>query len=216
MSTIMYKRTIPVAIMTIIGIMFVAEYYIAPLQTPLQQPIDILSGWASIIASFTSIMAFLSLIRLYANNLRRTSTRQRERYLSIYGLVVTILTVIAGTIIYSPTHLFYMKVYFNIMLPLFFAAMGLNAFIMITALYRGFQAKNIQSAILLITCLVIVVSSTPVFVTWVPQLGDVYSWLMNVPTAGATRAFNIAVGVGMVGIALRTLTGQEKGLFGGE
>jgi hypothetical protein len=202
--------------MTIIGIIFVLEYYVAPLQAPLQAPTDILSGWASIIASFTTIMAFISLVRYYINNLRRTSTTQRDRYLSIYGMVVTILTVISGSIIYSPNHIFYMKVYFNIMLPLFFAAMGLNAFILMAALYRGFQAKNFQSGMLLITTLIIVISATPIFVTWFPGLGEVYSWLMTVPAAGAERAFNIAVGVGMVGIALRTLTGEEKGLFGGE
>jgi hypothetical protein len=215
MSSVIYKRYIPVLMMIVISIMMISEYYIEPLQPIFKVPVNILSGWGSIIASFATLMALFSLVRQYINRIRREKNKQ-EVYLSYYGLAVVVITLLLGTIIYKPDHLVYMDLYFNIMLPLFFAAMSLNGFILMAALYRGFRAKDVYSVMMLITAIIIIITSTPLLVTTYPSLGSTYNWIQSVPRAAAERAFNIAVGIGMVGIALRTLTGQEKVLFGGE
>jgi hypothetical protein len=214
MSSKLYKRQIPVAIMILITLIMVSEYYIQPLDAPLSSTVTMLSGWGSIIASFTTIMALFSLLRYYYTQVTGSGST-RDKALAWYGLAIVIITLLLGSVIYHPSHGSYMALYFDVMLPLFFASMGLNGFILISALYSGFRVRNVSSAAMLIMCLITLICATPILVSTWPVLGDTYIWLNSVPVGAATKAFNIAVGIGMVGIALRTLTGAEKSLFGG-
>ena len=216
MSSKLVKRQIPIAIMILITLITFSEYYIEPLSAPLKGTVTALSGWASIIASFTTIMALFSLLRYYYRTVTQSKSTSQDKILSYYGLAVVIITLLLGSIIYHPSHSSYMALYFDIMLPLFFASMGLNGFILVSALYSGFRVRNLSSGVMLLTCLITLVTATPILVSTWPVLGDTYIWMNSVPVGAATKAFNIAVGIGMVGIALRTLTGAEKSLFGGE
>jgi hypothetical protein len=210
-----YKRQVPIAIMWIIAVIMISEYYIEPVSPILRVPVDIFTGWASIIASFTTIMAMLALVIQYIRIIM-VKRSMEDVYLAIYGLVIAFVTIILGTIIYSPYDLIYMSIYFEIMLPLFFAAYALEGFILMSALYRGFRARNLTSTVMLIFCLGIVICATPALVSIWPALGSTYEWVMSTPMGAATRAFTICAGVGIIGNCLRVLTGREKSLFGGE
>jgi hypothetical protein len=76
------------------------------------------------------------------------------------------------------------------------------------------RARSIESALLLITGVIVMLRNAPIGnVIWTgfPVIG---SWLLDVPSVAGNRAVFIGVGIGTVLLGLRVLLGYERSYLG--
>jgi hypothetical protein len=92
----------------------------------------------------------------------------------------------------------------------------LLTFSSISAAYRSFRARNIESAILFAVTILVLTQSASIFeAIWVgfPIIGG---WILDVPTMAGFRGIWIGVGIGAIILALRVILGLERGWLGRE
>ena len=203
------RGTLYVWITCIIALSYMVEYYIKlPFLTP---PLNMLSAWGALMVSFMTLVAFLTLFRIH---IRRIITKPPRWQLSIWMMIVMIVTIVVGNSSSLRTsHPAYTWLYFIVIMTLFLAAMSMTHYVKLSAMFRGFRVKNLESAILLIVCIICILGVMPMLST--TFLYPLQAWIVGHPSLAGNRAGVIIAGVGAIGISLRIWFGKEKGLRAG-
>ena len=97
-----------------------------------------------------------------------------------------------------------------VLLPLSATIFALLAFYVASAAFRAFRARNVQSALLLVTAVVVMIGRVPVGkAIWggFPQLQD---WIMIWPNTAGQRAILIGAAIGMIATGIRIIFGIER------
>jgi hypothetical protein len=97
-----------------------------------------------------------------------------------------------------------------VLLPLSATIFALLAFYVASAAFRAFRARNVQSALLLITAVLVMIGRVPVGkAIWggFPLLQD---WIMIWPNTAGQRAILIGAAIGMIATGIRVIFGIER------
>lgn len=209
MSSKLVKRDIPTIIIMVIMAIMIVEYYldiesIAPIAAELR-------NWGIILSGFALVLGAGNLVIAQGRHIiRRTPGRWW------YGIVLltTMMIYLVVGLVLSPTSSQYQWMYTNIFAPSNMVVWGLPVFWLASAAYRTFRARNAEATILLITGIITLLGFAPVGEAIVKALPDLSSWIIQVPTIGASRGVIIGAGIGTFALALRILLGREKGHLG--
>jgi hypothetical protein len=165
-----------------------------------------------IIFAFTLIVGVLSFLKV---NLAKIFRGEDRPYLIVGVIGVLSMPILAffwGIKGDSP----FMWVFENVQVPMQATVFSLLAFFVASASLRGFRARSVPAAILLISALIALISRSDVFGIFadiVPELSD---WVRSYPSMAARRAILIGIGLGSLTTSLRVILGIERTWLGKE
>ena len=79
---------------------------------------------------------------------------------------------------------------------------------MVTAAYRLFRLRNLESALMLIVAVVVLIGQ--VSVGLLPVVPELKNWILAVPAMAGVRGILLGVALGAVLTAIRLLLGVER------
>jgi len=229
-----YKRSIPLILAFVFGILYVFEWYI-----------DIRVGTFSLSSYLESTMLDyfnamgamaigIGAINVYRIHYRNVS---RKRLYWQYSLVVlvmlpfmAIISVLGGRYaldpkgaivpkwIYDNTSVIWNYFYWcvsSVASSMMFALLG---FFIISAGYRAFRARNVDAAILLISGFIVLMGNAPINSALFPFFDPIRAWIMDYWNTSAMRAVTLCTAIGAMAYGVRVIFAYERRptLAGGE
>lgn len=94
--------------------------------------------------------------------------------------------------------------------PLEATFLSLVVFFIATAAFRALRARTWQSAVLVISAIVVLAGSLPLMNLVSPLIPEIRDWVVNVPAVAGVRGIAIGVALGAVVTGLRLLTGIDR------
>ncbi len=202
------RNKIPSLIVTIVGIVLIAEYFVdAPFLSSLASEFK---NWGVILGAAAIVLGIVNIIVV---NLRAVRNRKTDRLsTSLLFLALAIfgsLGVIKGT-----EFPFYQAMYTNMYIPMATTIFSMKIFYMLSAAYRSFVAKRGEAAVMLgisfITLITVVSVGEQIF----PSAPAILDWLQKVPNVAGQRGILLGAALGSFATALRTILGYERSNVG--
>ena len=238
------KRTIPLLIAALVGILLIATYFIPLTETYGADALEMFI----ILAAAAMVLGAGNLLIL---NLAKISNRQPGWGYAVITLLAFFVTLIIGMfkigalptpnapgnawtapVVQEGTPFWWIYQYG--LVPLTATMFAMLAFYVASAAFRAFRAKNIEATLLLFTAFIVLLGRTyaGVFLTeWVPgfmamitgltpehfstlKLDDLTGWIMNAPNKAGNRAITIGIALGVVSYSLKILLGVDRSYLG--
>lgn len=203
------NRKVALVICFLFGIIMFTQYFSShPTARAVNQ--GVLEYW-QIIFGFTLLVGVVSVFKNSLVQIRRGRDGS-FRLVMLIGLIsMPLLALVWGIKADMP----FMWVFENIQAPMQSTVFALLAFFVASASFRGFRARSIPAAILLLSALVILLSRSAVSTFIFPQLTDIADWIRSYPSMSARRAILIGIGLGSLTTSLRVILGIERTWLGG-
>ena len=164
-----------------------------------------------VIAAFALIVGAVSFVRVNFKGMRR---KQDAPFRAIGLLGMAAMPVLAlgwGIGGASP----FLWVFENIQAPMQATVFALLAFFVASASLRGFRARSVPAAILLLAAVVMLLSRSWFESATSGILLATSDWLRNYPSMAARRAILVGIGLGSLTTSLRLIVGIERTWLGG-
>ncbi len=205
-----YKTTGPIIVAFVCAIVVILSNFIN---------FDLLStvsgdikNFSSIIAGFALFLGLIGILRLHSTNvMKRTS-------LSPYSatLIVVLLLYLVVGLGYGQQSSEFKWIYNTIYGPLTATTYALLAFWVCSAAYRAFTMKSIESAILVITGLLVFFGVTPLSAAISPVFPAANDFISSVLNVAGRRGMGIGIGIGILALGIRIILGMERSWMGGD
>jgi len=198
-------RLVAVAVAMGVGLLVLASYFVTDAR--LDALVSRLVYIASIIAAFALFLGLGNLIRFH---LRRIRARSPESPYSFVLLGALAATAAVGFIGGGPASQWMQYLFDNVLFPLQAAIYSLLAFFIVTATYRAFRVRNVESALFVIFAIVVLLGQTPAGALLWEELPAVKDWVFDVPVLAGTRGILIGVALGTLATGMRVLLGVDR------
>jgi len=136
--------------------------------------------------------------------------KQKDWLLGYYFLAMLLITLILGL----QKHPLYGTWYESTALAVKATVYATTGIFTISASYRAFRVKNLDSLLLTITAIFTMIGSITVGQAIWGGFTFTRGFLLDVTNASYQRAGNIALGIGAIAFGLRSMLGKEKGQIG--
>ncbi|MEW6277830.1 MAG: hypothetical protein AB1758_04335 [Candidatus Eremiobacterota bacterium] len=232
---VIYKRTVPMIITFMAGIVMMIQYYL-PAWNMLG---DLFLSWFNILAAVAFVLGAGSLFVVNGKVIQR---RGRDWQYKAVLLASLVLTLWAGLIMrytreaglwgwMNPTILptdegtLFDFLFQYVYTPLGATMFSLLAFFIASAAFRAFRARSIEATLLLGTAFIVMIFRVPLGeVLWnhVPWLGQwnitrlIEDFLMNGFNAAGQRAVLLGASIGLISVSLKIMLGVERSYLGGD
>ncbi len=174
--------------------------------------LTITNDYWQIIFAFTLIVGVISFLKVNFSKIIRGEDRP-YLLVGVFGMVaMPLLALIWGIQGDSP----FMWVFENVQVPMQATVFSLLAFFVASASLRGFRARSVPAAILLISALIALVSRSDVLGLLPEQVHGFADWIRSYPSMAARRAILIGIGLGSLTTSLRVILGIERTWLGKE
>ena len=204
------KKNIPLAIVLILGIVFIIQFFIP--SKPSQTAFNTMIEWDLILFVFASVIAVDSLVRHHIIKINR---KTKGWGYSVVYLSATVFMVLAAVFSGTREGSFYMKIFYYTLAPMQSTMFAILAFYMASASYRAFRAKTFESTLLLISAFIVMIGLIPqgaAIWSGFPKLSE---WLLQVPNMAAKRGITFGIGLGVTATSLKIILGIERNWMGG-
>jgi hypothetical protein len=214
-SLSLFRRRIPFFLTGVLGGLVISEYYIQI--STLSQAVNILTDWTTTIFSLGMIVGMFTVARHhYGIILKKTP---KVWYFSVWIMVLMFSTFFIGVVL-STVHPVYEWIYYYFTIWSGAINRVLPAIFLLSASYRAFRIRTVETTLFLIASLIIVITYMPVISLIAPEMKDIYgNWLVTIPNTGMVQGLTIGTSVGALCIGFRILLGKEKAFaaeIGGE
>ena len=203
-------RRFPLAVCFLFGVVMFLQYFS---QSTAARNLNqtILDYW-QIVFAFTLIVGVFSFFKNNVTQISRGSDRP-YRMVGLIGFVsMPVLALIWGIRADTP----FMWMFENVQAPMQSTVFALLAFFVASASFRGFRARSLPAAVLLISALLMLLSRSNIGGYFSSGLPEVANWIRDYPSMAARRAILIGIGLGSLTTSLRVIIGIERTWLGGE
>ncbi len=200
---------LPFVVMSVLGIFFVAQYYIP--HPVVQRPSMIMQQWKQPLGVFILFIAAVGIIVLHVRRIRR---KQRGWGYSVVTLVSMAAMVFVGMVFGIEEGTVFADWFEYLITPIEATMFSLLAFFVASAAYRAFKARTINAAVLLISAFIVMLGMIPAVETLFPPVGDAATFLLKYPNTAAKRAIIIGVALGAISVAIKTIVGIDRTILG--
>ncbi|MFQ6008063.1 MAG: hypothetical protein ACE5K8_03840 [Candidatus Zixiibacteriota bacterium] len=203
------NRKVALTVCFLFGLVMFAQYFSTyPVARAVNQ--SVLEYW-QIIFAFTLLVGIVAVFKSNLTQMRRGGDRP-FRLITLLGIVaMPLLALIWGIKADTP----FMWMFENVQAPMQSTVFALLAFFVASASFRGFRARSVAAAILLLSALIVLLSRSAAGAYIFPQLYEVADWVRNYPSMSARRAILIGIGLGSLTTSLRVVLGIERTWMGG-
>ncbi|MBN2017204.1 MAG: hypothetical protein JW794_03600 [Candidatus Cloacimonetes bacterium] len=204
------KRQIPLMIVLILGLLFVAHVFIPSKLS--SDYLDWFMKWTKVIGPFAIVLGVFSLVLVHYNKIKRKAPNWGY---SIVTLAALVITTVVGFVWGIQEGTPYMWIFENFNVPLGATMFSLLAFYIASAAYKAFRARSVEATVLLVAAIIVMlgrVSIGQAITHWIP---DITEWILNVPNLAAKRGIALGVGLGMTATSLKIMLGIERSYLGG-
>ncbi|HOQ80031.1 MAG TPA: hypothetical protein PKZ69_06835 [Candidatus Cloacimonadota bacterium] len=205
------KRSIPLAIVIILGFLFVGYVFI-----PHKISSDFYEWymeWMKAMSPFGVILGIMSIIMTHTARIQHKVPNWQY---SIVTLIAMIFTAYAGFAWGTQEGTPFMWLFKNVQMPMGATMFSLLAFYIASASYKAFRARSAEATVLLLAAIIVMLGQVPVGVSLFGEgINDITHWILNVPNLASKRGIALGVGLGMVATSLRILLGIERTYLGG-
>jgi hypothetical protein len=204
------SRRLPQIICALFGFLLLILYFSGH---PTARAINlaVLEDYYQIIFAFTLVVGAAGFVKVNLKSIKRGEDRP-YRMVSLAGLVAMIVVAsIWGIKGDSP----FMWLFDNVQVPLQATVFALLAFFVASASFRGFRARSVAAAVLLVSALLTLLSRSDLGGTVADLISPTADWVRNVPSMAARRAILIGIGLGSLTTSLRVILGIERTWLGG-
>lgn len=168
----------------------------------------LLVQWAIILAAFALIVGILNLANVHL-------TRIRERQVnSGYSLILLVSLVLTITIVgyFRPNGTWSLWIFNNIQVPIESSLVALLAVLLLLAAIQLLRRRlNLFSVILLVTALVALFTTTPLFFLGeLPGVNSIHQLLSQVLAVAGARGILLGVALGTILTGVRVLIGADR------
>ncbi|HON87505.1 MAG TPA: hypothetical protein PKU68_04725 [Bacillota bacterium] len=206
------KDTIPVAIMTVIALVMILDFFIGD-STALDWINDtavITRSWGIVISAFAMGLGAINLLRRHSRSIVRRDDNAFYSFLLVASmLVMIVLGVASGT--ESPGYDF---MFSNILSPASSTMYASIAFYIVTAAYRSFSARNLEGWLLLITAVIVMLGKAPIGSVISDFFPVASNWIESVPNTAGMRAIMMGAALGVISSAVKMFLGLDKSYLG--
>lgn len=212
------KRTIPIAIAFITGIIMTGQYYVPHKAS--QELLEVATRWDRIIAGFAVFIGAYSLLHLHWSKIKQ---RVAGWGYSVFVFIGALITVVFG--LYNGGEFFWHDkqegtmfdwVYYYIQVPAGATIFSILAFFIASAAYRTFRARTWESTVLLATAIIVMIGRVPIGALISQHIPVAADWIMAVPNLAAKRGILLGVSLGAIATSLKIIFGIERAYLGGE
>jgi len=203
------RRQIPIVVCFVFGIFMLVQFFVPhPLFTRGYQNV---LDWMQIIFVFALLVGALSFLILHLEKISKQQKDWVYNLVAIIGLVVMVLLGFwKGIQKDSP----FLWVFDNLQVPMQSTMFSLLAFFVASAAYRGFRARNLEAAVLLLAGLLLILGRVPIGEMLSSKIPEAATWILNVPSMAARRGILIGIGLGSIATSLRIIVGIERTYLG--
>ncbi|MCQ4573696.1 MAG: hypothetical protein NOU37_00380 [Candidatus Brocadiales bacterium] len=211
------RRTIPLAICFLMGILMVFQYYV-PSQLS-RDFLELMTRWDKIIAGFAVFIGAYSLFHLHYGRIKFKTAGWGYSIFVFIG---------AGTMLgfglYNGSDGFWVDknegtmfdwLYIYVQVPAGATIFSILAFFMASAAYRTFRARTVESALLLVAAIIVMLGRVPLGALISEHLPTAADWIMSVPNLAAKRGILLGVSLGAIVTSIKIIFGIERQYLGG-
>ncbi len=204
------RNKLPLIICLISGLIMFLQYFS---KHPVSRAVySSILDWWQIIFAFTLLVGAAAFVKVSLKGLQKKG-EGKYKAIALAGVVVMpILAIIGGNKLGSP----FLWVFENIQAPMQSTVFSLLAFFVASAAYRGFRARTIPAAILLISALFVLLGRIPISEYFSEWFTRIMFWIQDYPSMAARRAILIGIGLGSLTTAMRVILGIERTYMRGE
>ncbi len=215
------RRTLPLAITFIVGIMVIVNSaIIAPgfnkfIQDYVIRAVTVSTAWATALGAF-------NLMRVHGNRI----SRKREGWINSVFLIASFsILLLLGVFLKKgqndPLYLFF---YNSLNVPLNSTMFAVLCFYIASAAYRAFRVRNIEATVLLTSAVIVMLGSVPIGKIMFDGFGAngllgipwMKNWIMDQANTSVVRGLTLGITLGSLAQAMRNLLGIERGYMSGE
>jgi hypothetical protein len=202
------RNKIPSFIVTIIGLVLIAEYFVdAPFLSSLASEFK---NWGVILGAAAIVLGIVNIVVV---NVRAVRNRKADRVST--SLLFVALAVFGSLGIIKGTELpFYQTMYTNMYIPMATTIFSMKIFYMLSAAYRSFVAKRGEATVMLGISLITLVTVVSIGEQIFPSAPVILDWLQQVPNVAGQRGILLGAALGSFATALRTILGYERSNVG--
>jgi hypothetical protein len=158
--------------------------------------------WAIIVAAFAMVLGFFNVLTVHLNKILRF---KQGWFYSIF-LVLTMMVVLILGLIEGPQGSLTSRIFQYILFPLQATIFSLLAFFVASAAYRAFRVRNWESALLVISGVIVLLGQIPLW----GALTSSKEWVLGVFSMAGSRGILLGAALGTVATGLRVLLGIDR------
>jgi len=208
---IFWKRSLPVLITFVTGIVFALQYYVPhPTSEAMLTEVTV---WNQIIAGFAAVLGVASLLSVHYVKMKRKEAGWGYSAVLYVSMLVTLVVGMWSGGESQGTSFGWLYSYVLVALQAtMFSTLG---FFVASAAYRAFRARSLEATVLLIAAIFVMFGRVPLGEYLVTGVGQVSDWIMNVPNTAARRGIIIGISLGTIATSIKIIVGIERAYLGG-
>lgn len=203
------KTPISISLAIGVGVVVLAGYFIP---TGLLQNLrQILVEWAGILAAVALIVGISNLYYVHWNKMNAGEAGSFYSFILVLSLTATLILV--GW--FGPVHSISLWIFNYLQVPIESSLMALLAVILVYITIRMIRRRiDSLSVLFIITAVFILVATSPLLSN-MPAIGELRTWVSQVPAVAGARGILIGVVLGIVATGLRIMMGADRP-YGGQ
>jgi hypothetical protein len=194
------KRSVATAIAISVGLFVLLDFFVQNAFIGTLKFVFV--KWAIIVAAFAMVLGFLNVLIVHLDKILRF----KQGWLYSISLVLTMMIVLILGLIEGPQGPLTNQIFQYVLFPLQATIFSLLAFFVASAAYRTFRLRSWESALLVITGVIVLLGQIPLWKT----LTTFKEWILEVPSMAGARGILLGVALGTVATGLRVLLGIDR------
>jgi len=163
-------------------------------------------NWGIIVAAFALGLGTVNLTMIHGDKV----TKRKEGWIDSLVLMAGLVVFAGMGIALGTSHKTYSTMYDTLVSPMATAMFGTLIFYIVSAAYRSFVARKLESTVILVTALIVMLAQIPIGRLISPALPQMAEWLQNIPNNAGQRGLVIGAAIGAVANGLRVMLGLER------
>ena len=198
-------RVVPVVVAMTAGLLVLADFFVN------ESRVDAIATYlvrtASVVAAFALLLGLANLAGVHGRKVRR---RESGWVYSLVLLASLVVTLTLGLVTGGPASLWMKRLFDAVLFPLEATIYSLLAFFFVTAVYRAFRVRSIESALFVFFGIIVLLGQLPVGAIIWDRLPAVKDWVFDVPVLAGMRGILLGVALGTLATGVRVLLGVDR------
>ena len=211
------RRTIPLAICFVMGILIAFQYYVPNQHS--SNFLELMTRWDKIIAGFAVFIGAYSLFHLHYSRIKFKTAGWGYSIFVFIGAGIMLFFGLynegEGFLANKQEGSMFDWLYIYVQVPAGATIFSILAFFMASAAYRTFRARTVESALLLVAAIIVMLGRVPLGALISPYLPLAADWIMSVPNLAAKRGILLGVSLGAIATSIKIIFGIERQYLGG-